>query len=228
MLKGPLYYLFYPHLCLGCGTDLLPVHNYLCLECYHSLPHTNFCFQEGNPVEKLFYGRIGISAAMCQFYFAQHSSIQNLIHEFKYRGNRGVAEFLGSMMGEDLRKSNRFEGIDVIVPLPLYKQRLQQRGYNQAELLCNGISKVLQVPVDSKSVVRQKNTESQTRKARIQRWENVSGGFVVQDTTTLQGKHVLLVDDVITTGATMEACGSAILAIPGVKLSLSLLAISMM
>lgn len=228
MIWRSLYNLFYPHLCLGCGSDLLPSHHFLCLSCFHSLPHTRFGEIAGNPVEKLFYGRLPIEAAMCQFYFAQNSSIQNLIHEFKYNGNREVAEFLGNMMGDTLRKSNRFNGLEAIIPLPLYKDRLKKRGYNQAELLCQGIAQTLEIPILAGCVVRRRNTESQTNKARIQRWENVAGGFVVQEKADVSGKHVLLVDDVITTGATMEACASALLQVPGTKVSLALLAVSMM
>lgn len=226
--SAPLFRLFYPHLCAGCGSDILENNSFLCHPCYRELPHTNFAASEGNPVEKIFYGRIPIEAAMCEFYFAKHSSIQNLIHEFKYNGNKEVAKFLGNIMGASIRRSNRFDGISAIIPLPLYREREKKRGYNQAELLCRGISEVYEAPVFDKAVIRIKNTESQTKKRRVQRWENVVGGFAIVDEEVIAGKHVLLVDDVITTGATMEACASALLKVPGTRVSVALLAISLM
>lgn len=226
--SSPLFHLFYPHLCMGCGNDILDRESFLCFTCFQNLPHTNFAAFEGNPVEKIFFGRIPVEAAMCEFYFSKHSSIQNLIHEFKYKGNRQVAKFLGNLIGKSLTASTRFEGITAIVPLPLYREREKKRGYNQAELLSDGIAEVYNAPVMSRSVIRIKNTESQTQKKRVQRWENVVGGFAVVDESMLSGKHVLLVDDVITTGATMEACAQAILQVPRVKVSIALLAISLM
>lgn len=215
---------FYPHNCLGCGSDNLAQENFLCLECINNLPHTGFALHANNPVEKIFWGRMPISAAMSEFYFSKSSVIQNLIHEFKYGGNVKVGAYLGRMMGKSIINSNRFSGIDVLIPLPLFTQKEFKRGFNQSMVLCEGINEITNIPIIAKNITRVAATETQTRKGRIQRWENVEKSFSVQDPTKLIDRNILLVDDVITTGATIEACGSQILKTAGVKLSVASLA----
>ena len=174
----------------------------------------------------MFWGRIAVSAGMGEFYFSKNSIIQNLIHELKYKGNRKAGLYLGNLIGESLAGSNRFSTIDMLVPLPLFPKKEFRRGYNQAEVLCDGISEVFKKPVLTKNVIRTVHTETQTKKGRVERWENVEKSFAVKDAGALQGKHILLVDDVITTGATMEACGAEILKVNGAKLSVATLAIA--
>lgn len=223
---SPLVNFFYPHICLGCGSDILESENLLCLECINDLPHTGFAIHANNPVEKIFWGRISINAGMSEFYFSKSSIIQNCIHEFKYRGNRKMGLALGKMMGKSLLNSNRFLNIDTLVPLPLFTQKEFKRGFNQSTILCAGIKEIMNIPVLTKNVIRIVPTETQTKKGRIQRWENVEKSFSVLDPEGLKEKNILLVDDVITTGATLEACGAEILKVEGVQLSIATLAIA--
>lgn len=217
-------HLFYPHICIGCGSDLIDKKNLLCLYCINELPHTNFAMHENNPIEKIFTGRIKIKAAHSEFYFSKGHLIQHLIHQLKYKNNKEIGYYLGEIMGNSLLKSNRFSNIDYLIPLPLFADREFKRGYNQAAVICQGIHLSTQIPVMLNNIVRQRPTETQTRKHRAERWENVAGSFTSRNPETLKGKNVLLVDDVITTGATLEACGQVVLQIPGTTTSFAALA----
>jgi ComF family protein len=219
-------HIFYPHVCLGCGSDLLNEKNLLCIKCIAALPNTNFALHAANPVEKIFWGRLPLTAAHSEFFFAKESLIQHLIHQLKYKGNKEIGFYLGELMGRSLLNSNRFANIDSLIPLPLFSDKEHKRGYNQATILCDGISSITKIPVDKTSVVRQRFTETQTRKHRTERWENVEGSFVVKNATALKGKHILLVDDVVTTGATLEACGNAIIKTDETKISIATLALA--
>lgn len=179
-----------------------------------------------NPVEKIFQGRIEICAATSGFYFTKGMLIQSLIHQLKYKGNKEIGLYLGNIMGKSLLESDRFSDIDVLVPLPLFPHKEHKRGYNQSTILCNGMSEVMEIPVITGNVIRKRFTQTQTKKHRLERWENVEGSFDVLDKQQLIGKHVLLVDDVITTGATLEACGAEILKVNNVQLSIATLAIA--
>ena len=217
-------HLFYPHVCTGCGSDLLQENNLLCLRCINDLPHTNFAALANNQIEKDFWGRINLTAAYSQFYFSKEFLIQHLIHQLKYKGDTKIGFYLGEIMGKTLLNSKRFSSIDALVPLPLYTAKEHKRGYNQATVICNGMSSVMNIQVLNNAVIRQHATETQTRKHRTERWENVKSSFKVAKPGELSGKHLLLVDDVVTTGATLEACGNAILQAENVKLSIATLA----
>lgn len=223
-ILNPLAHLFYPHTCTGCGSDLVEEDNMLCLKCVNDLPHTNFAMHANNHVEKIFWGRLAVSAAMSEFYFSKGGLIQTLIHEFKYKGNKDIGLYLGAMMGSSLLQNNRFNKIDAIIPLPLFPDKEFKRGYNQATILCNGMAEVLELPVITNNVIRKRFTETQTKKHRDERWQNVESSFFINDPNLLENKHILLVDDVVTTGATLEACGSEILKVPGTFLSIATLA----
>lgn len=223
-ILGPLVHLFYPHVCTGCASDLLVDNELLCLNCLNDLPHTNFCKYNNNPVENIFRGRLVLSVATSGFYFTKGTLIQTLIHEFKYNGNKEIGHHLGKIMGVRLLESNRFNGIDMLIPLPLFADKEFKRGYNQAKIICDGLSEAMNVPVVNNNVTRKRFTETQTKKHRAERWENVEGSFYVSNPGPLKGKHVLLVDDVVTTGATLEACGAEILKIEGSRLSIATLA----
>jgi ComF family protein len=217
-------HLFYPHTCCGCGSDLLNEKSLLCLRCIHELPHTSEALYLGNHTENLFIGRLLIQAACSEFYFSKASIVQQLIHELKYKGNTDIGFYLGEMVGRNLLASGRFSNIDLLLPLPLHPAKERKRGYNQAAIICNGISSVMNIPVSTGNLVRQRFTETQTRKHRDDRWENVDGSFAILNEPALRGKHILLVDDVITTGATLEACGQCILNIAETRLSIAALA----
>ncbi|MES2004480.1 MAG: phosphoribosyltransferase family protein [Bacteroidota bacterium] len=216
-----LLHLFYPHNCEGCGSDIVYDTQFLCSRCMHRLPATGFFSQQGNPTEKLFYGRLPVSSAAAAFYFTKDSLLQHLLVQLKYRNNKEAGYFLGRMMGYVLCASTRFSGVDVLVPLPLNPKKEFIRGYNQAALICEGIQEIWKKPVLSNAITRTRFTETQTKQNRIARWQNMEGVFEVTHPGQLQGKQVLLVDDVITTGATLEACGMAILAVPGCTLGIA-------
>jgi ComF family protein len=225
-IKDSLLHLAFPHVCEGCGTDNLQAEHLLCLRCLSSLPSTNFHMHPNNPIEKIFWGRIPVTSASSQYYFTKESMMQRLMHQFKYKGNKEVGTYLGKLMGWALQESNRFSFIDALIPLPLHKSREHKRGYNQAAILCEGISNVLNKPVLKNVIMRREQTETQTKKGRIQRWQNMEGKFELADPLAIESKHVLLVDDVITTGATLEACGQEILKAKNVQLSIATLCFS--
>jgi ComF family protein len=219
-----LMHLFFPHNCEGCGSDNIPGGHFLCTYCIRRLPETRFLPVEGNPVEKTFYGRLQVEQAGAAYYFTKRSLLQHVMMQLKYNNNREAGYFLGRMLGNALLQSGRFEDVDIMIPLPLNPKKEFTRGYNQAALICEGIYEVWKRPLAANAVVRGRFTETQTRQNRIGRWQNMEGVFEVMETTLLQHKHVLLVDDVITTGATLESCGSAILEIPGTRISIAAVA----
>ena len=220
-------HLFFPHLCVGCGTDGLEKDHLICYECLSSLPKTRFENIPNNPVEKLFFGRLKIEAAYSEFYFSKGQILQKLIHDLKYKGNKEMGFFLGELMGYSLLDNSRFKNIDLIVPLPMFKDKELKRGYNQATIIANGISNVLNISVNENLISKRKLTATQTRKDRSERWLNVEESFTIENSELLKGKNILLVDDVITTGATIEACGQILLEISQVKLSVASLALTM-
>lgn len=219
-----LAHLFYPVVCDGCGSDIISVGSPLCLHCISSLPHTNFHLYAGNPIEKIFYGRYALKAAHSEFYFSKAQLIQILLHQLKYKGNKTIGIYLGKVMGSSLLASTRFTAIDYIIPLPMFKKKEFRRGYNQASIICTGVAEVLTVPILEHMVLRIRATETQTRKHRTERWENVAETFIVKDAQILSGKHILLVDDVLTTGATLEACCECLGKIAGIQISIATLA----
>ncbi len=223
-LLASAVHLFYPHLCIGCGSDLLPDHELLCLRCINDLPHTEFEKYPNNPIERIFIGRLPIVAATSAFYFSKGELVQNLIHDLKYKGNKDAGIYLSEMMGNSMVSTDRFKNIDYLIPLPLFAEKEYKRGFNQADIVCNGLSNTMNIPVLTKNVVRIRFTETQTKKHRTERWDNVFDSFRVTDKSILENKHILLVDDVITTGATLDACAQVINQIKGIKISIATLA----
>jgi ComF family protein len=224
-IKEAVLHLLFPHICNGCGNDLPDNETTLCMRCIEAMPETLFEFHPNNPAEKIFWGRLPVATASAQFYFTKESLMQYLMHQLKYKGNRELGIHLGHMMGEQLKKSNRFKA-DALVPMPLFPAKERRRGYNQATVLCEGMAQAMQLPVLDKVISRPQHTETQTRKGRIERWKNMEGKFVLTDADAIRHKHLLLVDDVITTGATLEACGLALLQAENVKLSIATLCIA--
>lgn len=217
-------HLIYPHTCNGCGSDLLSGKQLLCFQCLNDLPHTGFAQYENNMIENIFRGRIVVKAAHSEFYFSKGELVQHLVHQLKYKGNREIGEYLGGMMGETLLTSQRFTQLDMIIPLPMFSDKEFKRGYNQATIIAGGVAKKMQVVLNTNLVTRNRLTETQTRKHRQERWQNVDGSFSISDPGKLKGKNILLIDDVITTGASIEACAAAVLNIPGTTLSIATLA----
>ena len=218
--------LFFPDVCYSCGNSLYKNEKVLCTRCYLHMPETNFHNDPDNPVARVFWGRVPIRAATALYFYKKGGSVQQLIHQLKYRGHKEIGLHLGNLLGGEIKRQPLFEGIDCIVPVPLHRKKKRTRGFNQAELIGIGISQVLGIPVDVEHVVRTVASETQTRKGRYTRWENVGQIFRVKDGPVLAGKHVLVVDDVITTGATMEACLQALGTVPGITLSVACAAFS--
>lgn len=219
-------HLLFPHVCEACGSDVLEHEHFLCIRCHASLPRTEFHLYPNNPVEKIFWGRLPVVNAAAQYYFTKNSGMQHLMHELKYRGNKELGLYLGRLMGYALVETVRFRFVDALVPLPLFPAKEKARGYNQATVLCQGIADVLDKPILTDVVIRTAHTESQTKKNRVDRWQNMDGRFELVKPAAIAGKHILLVDDVITTGATLEACGSELFEAGNVQLSLATLCFS--
>jgi len=225
-IKESLLHLLFPHVCESCGTDVIQPDHFLCLRCHASLPNTEFHLYPNNPIEKIFWGRLPVTHATAQYYFSKHSSMQHLMHGLKYKGNKELGLYLGRLMGYALNEANRFRYIDALIPLPLFPSKEKKRGYNQATVLCEGIAQVLDKPILKDVVIRTTHTDSQTKKNRVQRWENMEGRFELVRAEAIKGKHVLLIDDVITTGATLEACGLELLEAENIQLSIATLCFS--
>ncbi len=217
-------HLFFPHNCLGCSNDILQNDALLCVKCFEQLPETGFIQQPGNPVEKIFYGRIQMEHAGSVFYFTKGSLIQRMLIELKYRHSKEAGLYLGKLLGMELAASGRFDAVDAIIPLPLNPKKEKKRGYNQAMIIAEGINKEWKKPILKNAVVRKLFTDTQTKKGRVERLQNMEDVFIVKDAPALENKHLLLVDDVVTTGASLEACAAPILKIPGTKISIATVA----
>ncbi len=208
----PLLCLFFPRLCPGCDQEVLHGRQPMCLTCMHSLPHTGFEHIDGNPVEKVFWGRVDVSFACSSFYYIENTPLQKTIHQIKYKEDARTGIILGKWMGVQLKKKMEVHQIDLMIPMPLHPKKEKQRGYNQAALLCKGMAATTGIGYCEKTLVRDQHTRSQTNMSKLKRWENVSSVFGVRAPARIQGKHLLLVDDVITTGASTEACMHALFA----------------
>ncbi|MDX2443468.1 MAG: ComF family protein [Bacteroidales bacterium] len=215
--------LFYPRTCPSCGVSLMHGEKLMCTDCLIHLPKSNYHRFAENPVAKVFWGRTKIEMASALYVFEKGSKYQKLIHKMKYKGHKDIGIELGKMFGEDLSNTS-FKFIDTIIPVPLHPRKLRKRGFNQAELIARGLGESLEKPVDSNNLYRKVANPTQTKKNRIERWENVSGIFDVKSPGEIENKHILLVDDVLTTGSTLEACASAFTNIPGIKVSIVVLA----
>lgn len=221
-----LSHIFFPHICPGCGTDVLDKKAVICVRCLYRLPFTNFNVYANNLTEKIFWGRLPVVNASSLCYFSKGSLTRQLMHQLKYKGNKKIGYYLGKMIGASLRTSERFNTIDALVPLPLFPAKERKRGYNQAAVLCEGMAEVMLLPVLKEAVKRVSFTDTQTRKNRIERWQNMEGRFELTGRPAINNLHVLLVDDIITTGATLEACGHELLQAEGTRLSIATLACS--
>jgi ComF family protein len=216
---------FFPDLCVACEQILNKQEKVLCTQCLFHIPRTDFHKDAENPVSQLFWGRVKIEYSGSYFYFNKGSSYQPLIHKLKYNGRKDIGIEMGKAFGAELRKSV-FALADVIIPVPLHPKKLKIRGYNQSEMIAKGLSQSLNLPVNSTSLLRTELTDTQTRKSRFDRFRNVEGKFQVRNALDLEGKHIIIADDVVTTGSTLEACAIAILEINGTKVSILTLAVA--
>ncbi len=218
--------LIYPNLCMSCGSNLYKNETVLCTKCLYRLPRTNFHHDSDNPVSQFFWGRVKVETATSFYHFQKGSKFQKLIHQLKYHGHKEVGFELGKHFGTELKESDLFKDIDLLVPVPLHPKRLKTRGYNQSDWIAFGLSESMNIPVDTNNLYRHIATETQTRKTRIERWQNVESIFRIKKQNAFENKHILLIDDVITTGSTLEACASAILNVGNTKVSVATLAVA--
>lgn len=214
--------LLFPRLCCVCDRRLYDGEEYLCIRCLMNLPRTNFHLQKENKCEQLFYGRIKpLGRATSYFFYNSESPYKKLIWDFKYHQQPDIGRFVGRIIAKELtRKENSFfNDIDILLPVPLAKEKLASRGYNQCDFIANGIAEITGIPVSRNHIIRTIANKSQTHKNRLERQENVEGIFEARCGEELKGKHVLLIDDVLTTGATLVACGAALQKIKDIRIS---------
>lgn len=218
---GDFISLVFPRICAACGNSLWKHEETICRSCEFHLPKTNFHFSPENPVTRLFWGRVEIFAGAAFLSFHKGNKVQELVHQLKYKGRKDIGIFLGRLYGQTLKYAPAFSDADVIIPVPLHKKKYMKRGYNQSEQFGLGLSKAMHIPQNRHLLMRVKATETQTRKSRYNRFQNVREIFQVSQPENWAGKHLLLVDDVITTGATIESCIEALAVIPNVRISVA-------
>lgn len=218
--------LFFPRLCLLCGELLVDGEKCLCLSCIYKLPRTNYHLRPFNPAEQLFTGKVEIEKATAYLHYEKGGKVQQLIYAIKYKGEKEAGFQLGRQAALALHEKGFFEGIDLLLPVPLHSQRQKKRGYNQAEWIARGIASVCLLPIENKALARIRKTNTQTHKNVFDRWTNVQNIFSVKSEEPLIGKHVLVIDDVLTTGATIGACANCLSAIEGIRISILTLSIA--
>lgn len=209
ILNDILFFLF-PDQCEVCGRLLSGGEKILCSHCLLGLPRTNFQWEEDNPVSQLFWGRVNISHATSWFFFSKGSDYQHLMHHLKYRGRGDIGIYLGKLFAAELMNTE-FASADTLVPVPLHPRKQRKRGYNQSMKICHGMTEVLKIPVIENNLIRCSNTDTQTRRNRFDRYLNMKDKFEVRDPSEFDDKKILLIDDVVTTGSTLEACTESLL-----------------
>lgn len=223
---GDLVNLVFPSYCVACQAILVKSERWLCTGCFLDLPQTNYHSELDNPVAQKFYGRVPTKYAMALYKFRIGSAVQRLVHQLKYGNRPEVGEMLGKMYGLQLLQRDWETKFDCIVPVPLHISRLRQRGYNQSDYFAKGIASLLEIPWYSKCLKRIKNTNPQTQQGKMERLNNLIDAFYVTDTNLIDNKHVLLVDDIITTGATLEACALPLLAAGAQEISIATIGVT--
>lgn len=218
--------LLFPEACFICGKSLFKNESTVCTPCFVHLPETHFHSDPDNPASRIFWGRVPFESVTALYYFRKGGSAQQLIHKMKYQGHQEIGYFLGHLLGSAIQESAQFQAIDVVLPVPLHIKKRRQRGFNQAELIARGVGEVLGLKPDLHAVFRKKSTGTQTKRSRYNRWENVDGIFELSPSSNLAGKHVLIIDDVITTGATLEALAGTLFREKDIRLSAAAAAFS--
>ncbi|REG89685.1 ComF family protein [Winogradskyella sediminis] len=218
--------LFFPMVCEACNNALADNEQVICTTCRHHLPVTNFHFNNAEDVKKIVYGRVKLENATALLHFSKKGIVQQILHNLKYRGHEDIGTFFGKWFGAELATLEPYKDIDVVMPVPLYKSKLRKRGYNQVAKFGKEIAQALGAEYNDTVLIKTKSTKTQVFKERLTRWNDDGTLFDISENTTLRGKHVLLIDDIITTGATVEACASVLLKIDNIKLSLATMAIA--
>lgn len=205
-LLKDLFYLFYPKICVVCDEKLIENEIVVCTHCRHDLPLTNFRNYSDNKVTNTFYGKVIIEKSFSLLFFRKKGSTQKLIHDLKYKGNEDIGIFFGNWLGEMLKENKEFNTVNIIIPVPLHPKKMRQRGYNQVSKFGNTLSFHLKIPFLENELVRISSSKTQTFKSRFERFNNIETKFHLKKPVNYNNKHILLIDDVITTGATLEAC----------------------
>ncbi len=218
--------LFFPKVCLACSNILMDNEVHVCTNCRHDLPLTNFHFEDPDQVKKVFYGRVKLENAASLLRFQKKGIVQQLIHNLKYKGHQEVGKFLGEWLGEELASIADYKYVDVVIPVPLHKRKLKKRKYNQVSFFAYEIAKSLNAKCIENVLIKTTNVESQVKKNRLARWNSSDEIFSTQNLNLIDNKHVLLVDDLITTGATIEACANQLLKAKNIKISVASMAIA--
>ena len=225
MVKN-LLNLFFPKVCLGCNSYLGDNESNICITCRHQLPLTNFHLDQNDALKNVFYGRVKLEQATALLHFSKKGIVQQLMHNLKYRGYEDVGLFLGQWLGEELKTIEAYRKIDVVIPVPLHSSKLHKRGYNQVTKFGKEIAKALNVEFNSGVLQKTLATKTQVFKDRILRTSGNAATFSITENQSLRGKHILLVDDIVTTGATIESCANALLKIEGIKISVAAMAVT--
>ena len=218
--------LIYPKICLGCNNSLLKHEQCICTVCEFHIPKTNHFEIKENDLQKLFWGKVQLDHAAALYEFVKDSPLQKMIHALKYEENQEVGIYLGKQIAYEIEESIFFKDIDYIIPVPLHPKKEKIRGYNQSRCIAKGIKEVLKTEIVTTTLTRTVDTESQTKKNKYSRWENVGEVFRMTDVEKLKYKHILLIDDVVTTGSTLEACVTTLQQIEGIKVSIVTIAIA--
>ncbi|MDR1372442.1 MAG: ComF family protein [Dysgonamonadaceae bacterium] len=218
--------LFYPKVCAVCKERLMGKEEFLCLHCFSDLPKTNYHLIASNPAAERFYGKIPIQKACAYLYYNKGGMAQKIVEEIKYHGNRKLGICCGGMIAKDLIDSTFFSEIDLLVPVPLHPGKKKKRGFNQTEIIAKGISEITKIPVDTRNIRRTRANESQTTKNIFERYRNTVNLFELTDSHAMENKHILLIDDVLTSGSTLEAVARAVLHVKGLKVSILTLALA--
>lgn len=213
--------LFFDNSCPSCHKKLLLKDECICLKCLYSLPTTNNFATPGNEAETMLAGRFPFERIATYSKFTKDGTLQPLIHSLKYKNNKEVGYKLGRLLGKDIINSKFVESIDYIVPIPLHHKKLKKRGFNQSEVIAQGISMVTSIPISTDNLIRVIDNPSQTKLSKYNRWENVDGIFTLTTPSKYANKHILLIDDIITTGATIEASAKALLKAKHIKISVA-------
>lgn len=212
-------------MCFGCNTHLIRGEQHLCTVCRNQLPLTGYTFNDENAVDRMFYGRIFIEKASSFLFYTENGIVQQLIHHLKYKNQEQISNFLGDWYGQILKENHFHTTIDTVIPVPLHKKKLKQRGYNQVTMFAKKLAQYLNAEYIDYILVKTANTKTQTKKSRIGRLQNNKSLYTLSDSAYLKNKNILLVDDVITTGATMEICAKALLKAEGVKIYITSMAV---
>jgi ComF family protein len=224
VMTGAFLLLFFPSICMACSLPLQHGEECICTHCRFHLPQTKYHLDKDNPLHQYFWGKVSIHSIAAYFFFHKGEKVQKVLHRLKYEGRKEIGIKIGEWYGHDLMQSDLFNTTDLIIPVPLHLKKERKRGYNQSLLFAQGLSRSIGVEVVPNALMRIRPSETQTLKSRFSRWNNVNEIFKIDSALNLENIHVLLVDDVLTTGATLEACALELSTVKNIKISIAAMA----